>query len=114
MDDVLRVVKHHRLDSDTLGRLVLQHPLPDPVEAVGLAGRPRRRPDHEADWGTGGGAHCGDGRGIVGIAADIEDIVGGAERGAGVGKHRADHLRLLPRGNEDREPPRPFGGRNRR
>ena len=40
MDDVLGVVQHHRLEAQPFGRFVREHPRPEPVQAIRLAGRP--------------------------------------------------------------------------
>ena len=55
------------------------------VQAFGFVRRPRRRSHHGAKARARCVAHGGDGRWIVGIAADIEEIVRLAEHGLGIG-----------------------------
>ena len=82
-----------------------------------LGGRPGARADRPAGRAVvaGDARDRRDRRGIVGIGADVDPVVGMVEPRERVAQHRADHRRLVPGRNEHREaPPARLGAAGRR
>ena len=101
VDDVLRIVEHNGGEAADFVPLRLDEGAPQDIEALRLGGGAVLRADDEAEAGIGDGADGGDGRGVVGIAADEQADVFGRPGGEGAAEHGADHLRLVPGGDED-------------
>ena len=104
VDEVLGVVEHDSLGARRARRFVGDQRTIEEVEAVGLGRRSVGGDRDRADARVGNG---GDGRGggrVVAIKTDVEAVIvmfETLERGA---QHGADHRRLVPRGDQHREP----------
>ncbi len=102
MHNILGIVQRDRIEAPALPRLVFGHCLPYPVEAIGLRAWARRGHRHEPQTHI---ACCSmprriGGRRVVGIDADIEPVIVVRPARQAVRHHVADHLGLIPGGNE--------------
>jgi hypothetical protein len=100
---IFGIVQDHGLRARAGLRLIAQQRLPQAIEAIGLGGRPGGRPDHQPHAGTGNGLHCGDRRGIIGVAANVEAVIALSPGGERRAEHVADNCGFVPGGDEDGE-----------
>ena len=106
MNDVLGVVEHDRGGMPAFRRLLAQQRLPQPIEAIRLGRRPGPRVDDNTDAAIAFGhrRHHVDRRAIVGVDADIQPAIVGAEAVQRRRQHRADHRRFVPGRDKDGQP----------
>ena len=103
MHDILGIMQHDCIEAPALPRLVTGHCLPDAVEAIGLRAWARRGHRHEPQTRIARRSmprRIG-GRRVVGIDADIEPVIVIRPARQAVRYHVADHLGLIPGGNEN-------------
>ena len=105
MDQVFGVVQHHDVEPDSVPLLMDQHPLVDPVQAIGLRGRAVVGTESEMNVGKPrlGLAHCIRRQLVVGIGANEEVVVGVADGRQIVLEHLADDPVFAPQRDEHRD-----------
>ena len=105
MQHVFAVVQHHAGELDPRLALVVEDPLDQEVEAVGLRGRPRMRHFHPPDLSVAlfHALDFLDRLRIVDVRADEHHVVLVVENLHHVLDHGGNHVMFLPRRNHDRQ-----------
>ena len=113
MDQILRIVEHHRFGGPGFTAFGGDQRVVQAVEAIGLGGRAMILDQHRLDPRVVNLSDRRLGQRVIGIITDEQAKVAVAPASERRAKHVGDHRRFVPRRNEHRDSPGMNGGGKR-